>query len=106
MTDPLETDGGRLEELLAEEGAVVVDFWMEGCPACARYAPTFNRLTEALAGKAEFVKLEAKNNMETAKKHKIRSLPTTVLFVDGVEQARLVGAKPLEQVQGWLEEAL
>jgi thioredoxin 2 len=96
----------QLEAELAKEQPCVVEFWMVGCPACARMAPSFGDLAEELASRANLVGLEARDNMELSRKYAIRGVPTVVVFRGGEEVQRSTGAKSIEELRSWLEPAL
>jgi len=91
---------------LAKPGACVVDFWMVGCPACARFAPTFDELAAEYQGRASLVTIEARENMETSKQYAIRGVPTVIVFKGGQEVQRATGAKTLAEMREWLDPVL
>jgi thioredoxin len=96
----------EFEAELAKEQPCVVEFWMVGCPACARLAPIFEELAEELKDKANLVALEARENMELSKKFEIRGVPTVIVFKAGEEVQRQTGAKSADELREWLEPAL
>lgn len=102
MSEARRVNGEELGVELAKPGACVVDFWMVGCPACARFAPTFGELAEEYAGRISLVTIEARENMETAKQYAVRGVPTVVAFKDGQEVQRATGAKTLAEMREWL----
>lgn len=85
---------------------VAVEFWMGGCPACAKLTPVFGELAEELGDRANLVGLEARENMAIAKKHGIRGVPTVIVFKAGEEVQRTVGAKSKDELRAWLEPVL
>jgi thioredoxin 1 len=91
---------------LAGEQVCVVDFWMTGCPACGRLAPVFGELAEELGGRANLVGIEARQNMEIAKRFGVRGVPTVIVFKAGEEVQRSVGAKSKDELREWLEPVL
>lgn len=97
------------EELKAEleQGKpCVVEFWMVGCPACARFAPTFGELAEEYQDRASLVAVEARENMEASKQFSIRGVPTVIVLKDGKEVQRTTGAKTLAEMREWLDPVL
>lgn len=96
----------QLTQELAQDLPCVVEFWMEGCPACARLAPVFAELAEELKDRGNLVALEARSHMEIAKRYGIRGVPTVIVFQQGNEVQRIVGAKSKEELREWLEPAL
>lgn len=96
----------QFQEELAKNMPCVVEFWMEGCPACARFASAFAELAEELAERANCVGLEARKNMAISQKYGIHGVPTVIVFRGGQEVQRTVGAKDTKEMREWLEPAL
>lgn len=106
MAEARKVTGEDLEAELTREEPCVVEFWMAGCPACARFAPTYAELAEELAGRANLLAIEARENMDTSKKHGIKGVPTVIVFKNGEEVQRTTGAKTLAEMREWLGPAL
>ena len=45
-------------------------------------------------GKADFVKLNVDDNLATASRYEVLTLPTTILFGGGEPKATVIGARP------------
>lgn len=106
MAEARRVSGAELDDEIAKQGPCVVEFWMTGCPACARFASTFGELAEEYQTQANVVAIEARENMEASRKHSIRGVPTVIVFKDGQEIQRTTGAKSLEEMREWLEPVL
>ena len=85
---------------------VLVDFWAEWCGPCRMVGPAVEQLSKTLEGKVKTVKLNVDENQEIAVKYGIHSIPSLLLFKDGKEIARTVGAAPKEAYQKFIEESL
>ncbi|OYZ18069.1 MAG: hypothetical protein B7Y39_14300 [Bdellovibrio sp. 28-41-41] len=85
---------------------VVVDVWAQWCGPCRSFAPTFKEASENFAGKVVFVKLDSEKNQQSAGRLGIRSIPTILIFRDGVEVARQSGSMASEQFAHWLEQSI
>lgn len=96
-------NSAQLEELLATGKPVIVDFFATWCQPCKAMAPAVDALAEALAGRAEVVKVDLEEGQDAAMKHKVRSVPTFIVFKDGVAAAQLTGMVPLQQFLNWGE---
>ncbi len=103
-----------IREITAEEldcvvqdcDVVLVKFFTQGCPACARFAPTYEKLADEYAGKALLVQMDAHQSLDTAKELGVRGVPTVVAFKGGEEAQRLTGAKTLAEMREWLASVL
>lgn len=74
---------------------VLVDFWAIWCAPCRLMAPALNDLASELTdNKYRVGKVDVDANRGLAQKYNIRSIPTSVIFKDGQEVARIVGVKP------------
>ena len=74
---------------------VLVDFWATWCAPCRLMAPALNDLASELTdNKYQVGKVDVDANRGLAQKYNIRSIPTSVIFKDGQEVARIVGVKP------------
>ncbi len=82
---------------------VLVDFWAAWCGPCRMVGPVVERIGRELAGSLKVVKLDVDQASEIAARHGAQSIPLLVLFRDGEEIDRLVGAVPERQLRQWLE---
>jgi thioredoxin len=86
------TDGNFAEEVGKSKMPVLVDFWATWCPPCKMIAPIIDKLALELAGKAKIGKLDVDNNPMTASRFHVQSIPTLIIFKEGKEVDRIVGA--------------
>lgn len=85
---------------------VAVDVWAEWCPPCGPMARTLAELQPEFAGRLLITTLNADENPETARAHRILSLPTLLIFQNGSVTRTLVGARPKSVLRQVLSEAL
>ena len=77
---------------------VLVDFWAEWCTPCKMIAPILQEIAEEQDGKLKIVKLNVDDSPDVAMKYQVMSIPTPIVFKDGVEVNRLVGARGKAQL--------
>ena len=82
---------------------VLVDFWAEWCGPCRMVSPVVQRIAGEYAGKLLTVKINTDRKPAIAQRYQIHSLPTIMLFWQGEERMRLVGAHPYENIKRELE---
>jgi thioredoxin 1 len=86
------SDGSFEKEVLGSDQPVLVDFWAEWCGPCRMIAPTVERVAEQYAGRARVAKVNVDDNPATAQRYGIKGIPTLILFHEGREAERIVGA--------------
>lgn len=72
-------------------GISVVDFWAEWCGPCKMAAPIVEQLSDEFAGRMLVGKVDVDKFGDLAQKYGCLSIPTMILFKDGVEVGRQVG---------------
>lgn len=79
------------DDVLLAPVPVLVEFWAARCGPCRRLAPEMAAAAKTLGGKARVFTLNVDEELEAAERCGVHSIPATLLFVGGVEKARLVG---------------
>jgi len=97
------TDADFESNVLNSDKPVLVDFWADWCGPCHMVAPVIEEIATENTEKLVVGKLDVDNNPETARRYGILSIPSMLLFVDGVEKARIVGARGKAQILAEIE---
>ena len=93
----LEMTGANHDETV-REGIVLIDFWATWCPPCRRFGPIFERASETHAD-AVFAKVDTDAEQDLAGKYGITSIPTLVVYRDGIPVFGQPGALPEQALE-------
>jgi thioredoxin 1 len=91
------------DDVIKSNGLVLIDFWAEWCGPCKMVSPILDEISKEhgiLVGK-----LNIDDNPLKPVEFSVSSIPTMVLFEDGVVIKTIIGAKPkhkmLEELSEW-----
>src|SRR6195256_687066 len=87
------TDSSFVDDVLTSEKPVRVDFWATWCGPCKMVAPVLEEIANDNVGALTVAKMDVDANPATARDFQVVSIPTMILFKDGVAVKRIVGAK-------------
>ena len=93
------------QEVLKSDLPVVVDFYADWCGPCKRMEPVLEKVSQAFDGKVKVVKLNSDENQDLSAKYQVRGLPTLILFREGKEVERKLGAQNEQDLQKLLTSA-
>jgi thioredoxin 1 len=92
-------------EVLDSESPVLVDFWAPWCGPCRVVHPILEQMMVERED-LKIVSLNVDENQETSARYEVLSIPTLILFKDGAEAKRVVGAMPKRRLEAELEPVL
>ncbi len=90
-------------DVLKSDQPVLVDFWAAWCAPCRMLAPTVEAVAEKYSGNARVVKLNVDDNPAVSQRYGIKGIPTLILFKNGKEEERVVGATSKEAISRMID---
>ncbi len=96
----------NFDETVAGGTPILVDFWAEWCGPCRLVAPILDEMAAEYSGKLRIGKLNVDENPQIHGAYDVMSIPTLILFQDGVEKKRIIGARPKHALVAELGEYL
>ncbi len=99
------TSNNYEKEIINHKGYVIIDYWASWCAPCRMASPIFEELSEEMK-EIKFAKLNVDEERLIAQANKINSIPTFILFKNGIEIARFLGVMPKEVMKQKIMEAI
>ena len=85
---------------------VLVDFWASWCGPCQMMAPVLEKVAEDFSGRLVVGKLNVDENKTTAAQFNVMSIPTLIVFKNGMEATRITGFRPQEDINQLLNKEI
>jgi thioredoxin 1 len=94
----IEVTTSNIDELLASDKPVMIDFWAVWCGPCRMISPIVDELAAEYDGKVIVGKCNVDDQAEIAERMKIRNIPTLLFFKGGEQVDKHVGAATKPQL--------
>jgi len=87
-------DNNFENKVIKSDIPVVVDFYAQWCGPCRKIAPVLEQIQVEFKDDIKVFKIDSDKNINTAKEYGISSLPSVLIYVDGVVKEVMVGLMP------------
>ena len=106
-TSPLELNESNFDHVIVNSDIpVIVDFWAPWCGPCKMMAPIFEDVAKRYPLKALFVKVNTEALPNLGAKFMIKSIPTLIVYKNGLEKKRVSGALDPLRLSNLVNESL
>lgn len=93
-------------DVINSSDVVVVEFFASWCPHCQRMMPIVAEIKELLEGRAKVYQFDIDQNQNAAEANEVNSIPTFIIYKNGVEQWRQTGEMDAEVLLGKIQSYL
>lgn len=90
-------------EVLKSDKVVLVDFWAPWCGPCKILGPIIEELSKEMGEQVKIGKLNVDENSATAGKYAIMSIPTVMIFKNGMVVDQMLGVQSKDVLKNKLQ---
>ena len=80
-----------------ETGPALIYFYADRCPSCRAIAPIIDQISDECPD-ITVGKINVDVEEDLTSRFAIKSIPTVIIFKDGKEASRIIGAKPKAEI--------
>ena len=92
------------DEVINSNNIVLVDFWADWCGPCKKVSPILDEISTEF--NLAVAKLNIDENLIKPIEFSVSSIPTMILFENGIPIKTIIGAKPkhvmIKELEGWI----
>lgn len=96
---PIILNDENFDKEVSKYPVTVVDLWAPWCGPCRMVTPIIENLAKEYVGKIVFGKLNVDENPDTSRKFGVMSIPTIIIFKNGKQVDKVIGALPKDVLE-------
>jgi thioredoxin 2 len=98
-----DVNGNTLKKLITKaELPIAVDFWASWCGPCKMFSPIFIAIAQQMSDRVIFAKFNTEEDANSTNTYKIQSIPTLIIFKNGIEIDRQSGVMQKSSLHEYL----
>lgn len=88
----------EFNKIIGEDRPTLVDFFATWCGPCKIQAPILEEVKATVGDKANIIKIDIEKNQQLAAQYNVRSVPTLIMFKNGMAVWRAVGVQQASEL--------